>query len=199
MAHFSCHFRPNTMERRNASTTPGSKKPPIKATPLNKEQHSQYRAAVGQVIAMGQPVENRHCLRCQRVEQVNEEDQRNSKQLLRYIKGTIHYKVKLEPKVEHSERGHQGVNNQFSFSADSDFAGCNTTRKSTSGSITMHWGVPLLHISRTQSTIALSSAEAELYAMGQATSESQHIKQVIEEMAIAEIDTDNDNDDQHRH
>eukprot|EP00971_Amphidinium_carterae_P192486 3819629-Amphidinium_carterae.7 len=39
--------------------------------------------------------------------------------------------------------------------------------KSTSGSITMCWGVPLLHISRTQSTIALSSAEAELHAMGQ--------------------------------
>eukprot|EP00971_Amphidinium_carterae_P100267 1983015-Amphidinium_carterae.1 len=33
--------------------------------------------------------------------------------------------------------------------------------------------VPLLHVSRTQSTIALSSAKAELYAMGQATIESR--------------------------
>eukprot|EP00971_Amphidinium_carterae_P070222 1389550-Amphidinium_carterae.2 len=49
------------------------------------------------------------------------------------------------------------------------------------------WGTPLLHISRTQSTIALSSAEAELYDMGQATIEAQHIKQVIEEMAIPNI------------
>eukprot|EP00971_Amphidinium_carterae_P057949 1146219-Amphidinium_carterae.2 len=31
------------------------------------------------------------------------------------------------------------------------------------------WEVPLLHISRTQSAVALSSAEAEPYAMGQAT------------------------------
>eukprot|EP00971_Amphidinium_carterae_P200047 3970342-Amphidinium_carterae.1 len=58
----------------------------------------------------------------------------------------------------------------------------------------MCWGVPLLHISRTQSTIALRSAEAELYAMGQATIESQHVKtvkQVIEEMCIPEMDTQN--------
>eukprot|EP00971_Amphidinium_carterae_P132723 2628703-Amphidinium_carterae.5 len=39
--------------------------------------------------------------------------------------------------------------------ADSDWAGCKTTRKSTSGTITSCWGTPLLHISRTQSTIAL--------------------------------------------
>eukprot|EP00971_Amphidinium_carterae_P261401 5185703-Amphidinium_carterae.1 len=47
---------------------------------------------------MGQPTESRHCLR-------DEEDPLNLKQLLRYIKGTIHYRVNLEPKVEHNEKG----------------------------------------------------------------------------------------------
>eukprot|EP00971_Amphidinium_carterae_P309338 6147227-Amphidinium_carterae.1 len=51
----------------------------------------------------------------------------------------------------------------------------------------MCWGSPLLHIRRTQSTIALSSAEAELYAMGQATIEAQHIKQAIQEMTIPRL------------
>eukprot|EP00971_Amphidinium_carterae_P019866 391374-Amphidinium_carterae.3 len=37
------------------------------------------------------------------------------------------------------------------------------------------------------SIIALSSAEAELYAMGQATLEAQHIKQAIEEMAVPNL------------
>eukprot|EP00971_Amphidinium_carterae_P340435 6478775-Amphidinium_carterae.2 len=46
------------------------------------------------------------------------------------------------------------------------------------------------HISRTQSTLALSSAEAELYAMRQGTIETQHTKQVFEEAAIPEIDTE---------
>eukprot|EP00971_Amphidinium_carterae_P350972 6491834-Amphidinium_carterae.4 len=39
---------------RNASTTPGSKKPPIKATPLKTEPHSQYRATVGQLLFVSQ-------------------------------------------------------------------------------------------------------------------------------------------------
>eukprot|EP00971_Amphidinium_carterae_P142688 2826510-Amphidinium_carterae.1 len=93
------------MERRNASTTPGSRKPPIKATPLNSEQHSQYRAAMGQLLWVSQlraayaVKELSRSLQCP-----DEEDQRNLKQLLRYIKGTIHYKIKLEPKVEHDEK-----------------------------------------------------------------------------------------------
>eukprot|EP00971_Amphidinium_carterae_P049629 978346-Amphidinium_carterae.1 len=49
----------------------------------------------------------------------------------------------------------------------------------------MCWGTPLLHISQTQSTSALNSAEAELCAM------VQHFKQVKEEMSIPEMDTDN--------
>eukprot|EP00971_Amphidinium_carterae_P251207 4986634-Amphidinium_carterae.1 len=36
-------LKPHNMEKCNASTTPGSKKPLIKSTPLHKEQHSQYR------------------------------------------------------------------------------------------------------------------------------------------------------------
>eukprot|EP00971_Amphidinium_carterae_P152713 3026955-Amphidinium_carterae.1 len=100
---------------------------------------------------------------------------KNLKQLLRYIKGTIHYRVHLAPKVRYNDR--QEIKVDIESYADSDWAGCNATRKSTSGAITTCWGSPLLHISRTQSTIALSSAEAELYAMGQATIEAQHIKQ----------------------
>eukprot|EP00971_Amphidinium_carterae_P111668 2211454-Amphidinium_carterae.1 len=97
------------MEKRNPSTVPGNKKPPIAAQLLDKEQHSMFRTAVGQLLWVSQ--------------------------------------LRVD-------------------------------------TITTCWGSPLLHISRTQSTIALSSAEAELHAMGQATSEAEHIKQVIQEMTI---------------
>eukprot|EP00971_Amphidinium_carterae_P328359 6460198-Amphidinium_carterae.1 len=66
---------------------------------------------------------------------------------------SIHYKVKLESEMDFSDEGQ--IKETIESSADSDWPGCNTTRKSTSGSITMCWGVPLLHISRTQATVAL--------------------------------------------
>eukprot|EP00971_Amphidinium_carterae_P303270 6025987-Amphidinium_carterae.1 len=41
--YYGTILKPHNMERCNSTTTPGSKKPPIKGTPLNREQHSQYR------------------------------------------------------------------------------------------------------------------------------------------------------------
>ena len=45
---------------------------------------------------------------------------------------------------------------------DTDFAGCHTTRRSTSGGLAMHGGHCIKHWSTTQTTVALSSGEAEL-------------------------------------
>ena len=59
----------------------------------------------------------------------------------------------------------------FSVYSGSNWAGCRDTRKSTSGAALMHGGHLLKSFSRTQSNIALSSAEAELYATVTAASE----------------------------
>eukprot|EP00971_Amphidinium_carterae_P348524 6490539-Amphidinium_carterae.2 len=82
------------MEKRNSSTVPGNKKLPIAAQPLDKEQHSMFRTAVGQLLweLSGAP------------QQPDNEDLKNLKQLLRYIKGTIHYRMSLVPKVEYNEQ-----------------------------------------------------------------------------------------------
>eukprot|EP00971_Amphidinium_carterae_P335159 6470847-Amphidinium_carterae.5 len=148
----------------NNSTS--NKQPPITAEPLDKEQHSMYRAAVGQLLWVSQ----------------------KRADIASQLKNSAGYNpLHVDPcaKTTYNEKNEVHVDTE-SF-ADSDWAGCNTTRKGTSGTVTSCWGTPLLHISRTQSTIALSSAEAELYAMGQATIEAQHIKQVIEEMATPSI------------
>ena len=47
---------------------------------------------------------------------------------------------------------------------DNDWAGCKLTRRSTSGGVILHGSHLLLHYSRTQAGVALSSAEAELSA-----------------------------------
>ena len=54
-------------------------------------------------------------------------------------------------------------------------------RKFTSGTVTSVLGVPLAFNSRTQSTVAISSAEAELYAIRLGISDSLHIYQLLQE------------------
>eukprot|EP00971_Amphidinium_carterae_P248602 4934940-Amphidinium_carterae.1 len=134
------------MEKRNASTVPGNKKPPIAAQPLDKEQHSMFRTAGGQSLWVSQlRVDIAFAVKelNRALQQPDSEDLKNLNQLLRYIQGTIHYRVHLAPKVEHNDQHEIKVDIE-SF-ADSDWAGCNTTRKSTNGTITTCWGSPMYH------------------------------------------------------
>jgi hypothetical protein len=67
---------------------------------------------------------------------------------------------------------------------DSDFAGCQTTRKSTSGGAAM-WGLNTLKTwSKTQSVIALSSGEAELGAIVKSSAEALGLKSLLSDFGI---------------
>ena len=68
---------------------------------------------------------------------------------------------------------------------DSDWAGCRSTRKSTSGAAVQILNSTVSFGSRTQGAIALSSGEAELYAIGQGTSEALYIRNLISEAKLA--------------
>eukprot|EP00971_Amphidinium_carterae_P197817 3925902-Amphidinium_carterae.1 len=94
------------------------------------------------------------------VQKPDEHDKQNAKHLLRYQHGTKNYKLHLKPK--------QPTNNDPYIKAycDSDWAGCTTTRKSTTGTVLQFAGVTIATSSKTQQTIAQSSAEAKLYAIG---------------------------------
>ena len=91
----------------------------------------------------------------------NKEDLAKLKHLLKYLQGTRNYYLELHPTI------------RFNFNeimdivtyVDSDWAGCSTTRKSTSGVVLQILGATIFTCSRTQGTIALSSGEAELYAI----------------------------------
>ena len=68
---------------------------------------------------------------------------------------------------------------------DSDWAGCTSTRKSTSGVLCSVLGATISALSRTQQTLALSSGEAELYALGLGVAESLFIKSLVLEAGFA--------------
>ena len=69
----------------------------------------------------------------------------------------------------------------LSVFSDSNWAGCRETRKSTSGAVFMNGAHLIKSYSRTQSNIALSSAEAELYAMVSAASEGLGLAAMIKD------------------
>ena len=69
--------------------------------------------------------------------------------------------------------------------SDSDWAGCRVTRKSTSGGIVM-WGLHALEAySSSQQTVALSSGEAEYYAVLKGGVEAVGLQAMCEELGYS--------------
>ena len=65
---------------------------------------------------------------------------------------------------------------------DTDFAGCSQTRRSTSGGCAMIGGAQVKHWSKTQSTIALSSGEAELVGIGSGCAQGLGLQSLAADM-----------------
>ena len=71
--------------------------------------------------------------------------------------------------------------------ADSDWAGCLRTRRSTSGGVACLGGVGIKSWSSTQPVIAMSSGEAELYALVRAASEGLGIQAVAADLGCPTV------------
>ena len=79
------------------------------------------------------------------------------KTLLRYLAGTKPMVLTLRPKIiPHSKQTTFDIDTYV----DSDWAGCATSRRSTSGMALYFLGALITSQSRTQATVALSSGEA---------------------------------------
>ena len=68
--------------------------------------------------------------------------------------------------------------------SDADWAGCQKTRRSTSGGVVLLGDHCLKAWSRTQATMALSSAESELYAMIKTSSEVLGILSIMKDLGM---------------
>ena len=107
------------------------------------------------------------------------------------MKGTTHYKLFIgRGLADYLPTNHNGIvtfpqNNiplDLHCYTDSDWAGDKTTRRSTSGWLCSLLGTPLSYASRTQQTVTLSSAEAELMALSSGMAEALHVQQLLEEL-----------------
>ena len=103
-----------------------------------------------------------------------ESDEMNVKRIARCLKGVSIAKCLIE-----IDRFPPFVN----VYADSDWAGQHQTCKSTSGGVTQWRSTTLFDWSRTQQSVKLSSAEAELYALTTGISEGMLTKHLLKELA----------------
>ena len=159
----------------------------VSDTPLSPEEHSVYRTAVGKLLWLA--------LIRGDVAYATKELSRDVtapamqsvaklKHLLRYLIGTKMCVLRLRPSYQLSDGNCSLDVNVY---MDSDWAGCSKTRtrKSTSGSTVNILGCNMVSTARTQGTLALSSGEAELYAIGQGVSEALFLRSMLLEAKLA--------------
>ncbi|XP_019188346.1 PREDICTED: uncharacterized protein LOC109182649 [Ipomoea nil] len=96
------------------------------------------------------------------------------KRVLRYIKGTLNYGLRLSP----------STSPDIHAFSDSDWAGCPVDRKSTSG-YAVFLGTNLVSwLSRKQRTVARSSTEAEYKALADVSAEVTWIVSLLRELGL---------------
>eukprot|EP00971_Amphidinium_carterae_P252056 5004520-Amphidinium_carterae.1 len=172
----------NIKENTNSLSTTGTKRPPITTgQALSNEEHSTYRANVGKLLWMcplRPDIQYHDQYATKKLTRAVQKphDKQNAKHLLRYLHGSRNYKLHLKPK--------QPTNNDPYIKAycDSGWAGCTTTRKSTIGTVLQFAGVTIATSSKTQQTIAQSSAEAELYAIGTTVNDVIYVRNFLNEL-----------------
>uniref|UniRef100_A0A5S6QG42 Retrovirus-related Pol polyprotein from transposon TNT 1-94 n=1 Tax=Trichuris muris TaxID=70415 RepID=A0A5S6QG42_TRIMR len=99
-----------------------------------------------------------------------------AKRILRYLKATKHAGVKYRRNSE-----------PLTAFADADWASCNGDRKSISGYIVFLHGSPIAWRSNKQTSIALSTMEAEYIAVSDCTRELTWMKEFIERLDIGQV------------
>ena len=168
----------------NAAPAPGISHPKTTIedeTALDQEQHSAYRRLVGKIqwLAYTRPDISYGAKELARSLQAPTQiDNKKLKHMIRYLKGTRYWKHALRPTAQIQDRR---IPINIDICTDANWASCETTRKSTTGFVTHFLGATVHYGSRTHATIALSSAESELYAIGTAAQESIYISNFVKE------------------
>lgn len=105
-----------------------------------------------------------------------ESDWTAAKRVVRYLKGTADWKLKL---------GGAETNNLVAYS-DADWAGDPRTRKSMTGSVAFFAGGAVSWTSRRQDCVSLSSMEAEFIALGETCQEILWMRRLLNDLGEKE-------------
>ena len=150
------------------------------AAPLDGHDYSNFRTAVGKLIFMAPWRPDMQFAIQQLSTQVlnpTTESKRAVKQLIRYLKGTQHTCLRLEP------RGLvQKDLLELLGRSDSDWAGDSATRQSVTGYHCDVQNVTMCNRSLKQTAISRSSCEAEFYAASASAGELLGLAELLKEL-----------------
>jgi hypothetical protein len=104
--------------------------------------------------------------------QPTKDDVTRALRVLKYLKGTINYKITYTSDKSRTLFGY----------SDSDWAGDFGNRRSTSGYVFMLAGAAISWSSKRQNVVALSSAEAEYIALTHAAQEAIYLRGLLEDL-----------------
>ena len=144
--------------------------------PLYPVQHSKYRSQVARCLLISQDRADITFIvneLCQRMSNPTQQSLAKLKRLVRYLK--------RERQWDHIFRHGRLVEEVTTF-ADSDWAGCKETRKSSSAGVIMLGDHALKAYTRKQNIIERSSAEAEVHTAAVGASESKGIASLLKDL-----------------
>ena len=150
------------------------------ATPLDGHDYSNFRTAVGKLIFMAPWRPDVQFANQQLSTQVlnpTTESKRAVKLLIRYLKGTQHTCLRLEPR----EMVQTGLV-ELVGRCDSDWPGDSATRQSVTGYHCDVQNVTMCNRSLKQTAISLSSCEAEFYAASACARELLGLAELFKEL-----------------
>ena len=170
------------MMKCRVSTTPGTdslRKKIESEDLLTSDEHRLYRRLVGQLLWLSSvrpDIQFATKELSRGLSQPTQDHLHKLKVLLRYLSGTKEAVLQLCPKVTLPAKV---TSLDLDVYVDSDWAGCAQSRRSTSGVALYFLGSYVTSISRTHQTVALSSGEAELYAIGLGVSEGLFVRSLL--------------------
>ena len=110
-----------------------------------------------------------------RMSKPRDDDWRLLKRIGRYLAGAPRFSQRFDWQDEDQE---------LHTYCDSDWAGCRSTCRSTSGGVVLRGSHSLKTWSSTQATVALSSAEAELYALTKGASQTLGMISLLDDFGV---------------
>ena len=147
---------------------------------LSREEASLYRALAARANYLSQDRPDINFATkelCREFSAPNQKSYLRLKRLVRYLVGL----PRLVYKFDFIAKG-QTPSDTIELYVDTDFAGCRETRRSTSGGVALVGGGNIKHWAKTQSTIALSSGEAELNGIGAGIAQGLGIQSICKDL-----------------